>query len=66
VASAYKKSLQKKIKIRVQVEGPYLSNPTININVRQAHFRGIKHKRENEDVGRTTEIHIQVLKKTRK
>jgi hypothetical protein len=60
-----KKSLQKKTKIKVRVEGPYLSNPTININVGQSQLRGTKNKRENEGVGETTEILVQ-LKKTRK
>ena len=65
--AAYKKSLQKKTKIKVHVEGPYHSNPTININVGRAHFslRGTKHKREIEGVGETAEIHVQV-KKARK
>ena len=57
--------MQEKIKIKVQVEGPYLSNPTISINVGQAHFRGAKNKQEIEDIGETTEIHVKV-KRNRK
>jgi hypothetical protein len=62
-----KKSLQKKTKIKVRVEGPYLSNPTININVGQSQLRGTKYKRarEIEGVEGITEILVQ-LKKTRK
>ena len=60
---AYKKSLQKKT-IKVRVEGSYLSNPTININIGQSQLRGTKNKRENEGVEETTEIHVQ-LKKTK-
>jgi hypothetical protein len=59
------KSSQKKTKIEVHVEGSYRSNPTININIKQAHFRGKKHERQIEGVEGTTEIHVQV-KKTRK
>jgi hypothetical protein len=62
-----KKSLQKKTKIKVRVKGPYLSNPTININVGRSQLRGTKYKRarEIEGVEGTTEILVQ-LKKTRK
>lgn len=55
----------KKTKIEVHVEGSYRSNPTININIKQAHSRGKKHEREIEGIDGTTEIHVQV-KKTRK
>jgi hypothetical protein len=55
-----KKSLQK---IRVCIEGSYLSNSTI-INVRQSQSRGTKHKREVEGA-EGTEILVQ-LKKSKK
>jgi hypothetical protein len=55
--------LQKSIKVKVRVKGPYLSNPTININVKQSQFRG--NKREIESVEETTEVRVQ-MKKTRK
>lgn len=60
-----KKSLQKRTKIKVHVEGPHLANPIININVGHSHFRGTKHAREIEGDGGTTEICVQI-KKTRK
>jgi hypothetical protein len=62
-----KKSLQKKTKIKVRVEGPYRSNPTININVGRSQLRGTNNKRarEIEGVEGTIEILVQ-LKKTRK
>jgi hypothetical protein len=60
-----KKSFQKRTKIKVHVEGPHLSNPTININVGHSHFRGTKHEREIEGDGGTTEICVQI-KKSRK
>jgi hypothetical protein len=53
-------------KIEVHVEDSYYrSNPTININIKQACFRGKKHEREIENVEEKTEIHVQV-KKSRK
>ena len=54
-----------KTKIEVHVEGSYRSNPTININIKQGHFRGKKHEREIEGAEGTTEIRVQV-KKARK
>jgi hypothetical protein len=53
------------MKIKVHVEDSYHLNPSISINIEQAHFREKKHEREIDNIEGTTKIHVQV-KKARK